>query len=61
MLYEVITLKRISEPSSHRFGSAWLLYNPQLRGVRRIAALVDHLSGVFERLRPTVEGHGPVG
>ncbi len=49
-------LKRVSEPTSHRFGAAWLLYNPQLRGVHRIAALVDHLSAVFERLRATIEG-----
>lgn len=49
-------LRRVSEPTSHRFGAAWLLYNPQLRGVRRVSALVDHLTGVFERLRPTIEG-----
>ena len=49
-------LVRVSETHPFRFGQAWLLYHPQLRNLRRVHALVDHLVEVFERLAPVFEG-----
>ena len=49
-------LVRISETHPFRFAEAWLLYHPQLRNLRRVHSLVDHLIRVFERLTPAFEG-----
>lgn len=50
------SLVRISEPHPFRFAQAWLLYHPQLRNLRRVHLLVDHLVQAFGRLAPAFEG-----
>ena len=49
-------LVRISATHPFRFAQAWLLYHPQLRNLRRVHILVDHLVSAFERLAPAFEG-----